>query len=86
MADSGLSPQRHVGRDGISLRGLVDPFDLSAALKASAIHLRDLRNRFGNVGPSHVGVSPHVRRNPLSTAGQSRTSGEGEFRCRTAMS
>lgn len=69
MADSGLSPQRHVGRDGISLRGLVDPFDLSAALKASAIHLRDLRNRFGNVGPSHVGVSPHVRRYPLSMAG-----------------
>jgi hypothetical protein len=61
--------QRHVGRDGISLRGLVDPFDLSAALKASAIHLRDLRNRFGNVGPSHVGVCPHVRRNPLSMAG-----------------
>jgi hypothetical protein len=62
MADIGLSAPRHVGRDGISWRGLVDPFDSSPALKASAIHLRDLDYRFGNVGPGRVGVSPHVLR------------------------
>jgi soluble lytic murein transglycosylase-like protein len=31
-------------------RGLLDPFDSIAALKASASYLRDLRNRFGNLG------------------------------------
>ena len=31
-------------------RGLSDPFDVSAALKASASYLRDLRTRFGNLG------------------------------------
>jgi hypothetical protein len=31
-------------------RGLSNPFDVSAALKASASYLRDLRNRFGNLG------------------------------------
>ena len=31
-------------------RGLSDPFDVSAALKASAAYLRDLRSRFGNLG------------------------------------
>jgi Transglycosylase SLT domain len=31
-------------------RGLIDPFDSIAALKASASYLRDLRNRFGNLG------------------------------------
>jgi soluble lytic murein transglycosylase-like protein len=31
-------------------RGLADPFDSLAALKASASYLRDLRNRFGNLG------------------------------------
>ena len=31
-------------------RGLSNPFDVSAALKASASYLRDLRARFGNLG------------------------------------
>jgi hypothetical protein len=31
-------------------RGLSNPFDASAALKASASYLRDLRTRFGNLG------------------------------------
>ena len=31
-------------------RGLNNPFDVSAALKASANYLRDLRGRFGNLG------------------------------------
>jgi hypothetical protein len=31
-------------------RGLIDPFDSIAALKASASYLGDLRNRFGNLG------------------------------------
>ena len=31
-------------------RGLSNPFDVSAALKASASYLRDLRTRFGNLG------------------------------------
>ena len=31
-------------------RGLSNPFDVSAALKASASYLRDLRSRFGNLG------------------------------------
>ena len=31
-------------------RGLNNPFDVSAALKASANYLRDLRSRFGNLG------------------------------------
>jgi hypothetical protein len=31
-------------------RGLNDPFDVIAALKASASYLSDLRNRFGNLG------------------------------------
>jgi hypothetical protein len=31
-------------------RGLSNPFDVTAALKASASYLRDLRNRFGNLG------------------------------------
>ena len=31
-------------------RGLSNPFDVTAALKASANYLRDLRNRFGNLG------------------------------------
>jgi Transglycosylase SLT domain/SPOR domain len=31
-------------------RGLSNPFDVIAALKASASYLRDLRNRFGNLG------------------------------------
>ena len=31
-------------------RGLTNPFDVIAALKASASYLRDLRNRFGNLG------------------------------------
>jgi Transglycosylase SLT domain/SPOR domain len=31
-------------------RGLSNPFDVSAALKASANYLRDLRTRFGNLG------------------------------------
>ena len=31
-------------------RGLMDPFDSIAALKASASYLGDLRNRFGNLG------------------------------------
>jgi hypothetical protein len=31
-------------------RGLSNPFDVSAALKASARYLRDLRARFGNLG------------------------------------
>jgi hypothetical protein len=31
-------------------RGLHNPFDVSAALKASASYLRDLRTRFGNLG------------------------------------
>jgi len=31
-------------------RGLLDPFDSIAALKASASYLRNLRNRFGNLG------------------------------------
>src|SRR6185437_10133115 len=31
-------------------RGLGNPFDVSAALKASASYLRDLRTRFGNLG------------------------------------
>jgi Transglycosylase SLT domain/SPOR domain len=31
-------------------RGLGNPFDVSAALKASANYLRDLRTRFGNLG------------------------------------
>src|SRR6202047_3033123 len=31
-------------------RRLMDPFDSIAALKASASYLRDLRNRFGNLG------------------------------------
>ena len=31
-------------------RGLSNPFDVIAALKASASYLRDLRDRFGNLG------------------------------------
>jgi soluble lytic murein transglycosylase-like protein len=31
-------------------RGLSNPFDVTAALKASASYLHDLRNRFGNLG------------------------------------
>ena len=31
-------------------RGLSNPFDVSAALKASASYLRDLHSRFGNLG------------------------------------
>jgi hypothetical protein len=31
-------------------RGLSNPFDVNAALKASASYLRDLRTRFGNLG------------------------------------
>jgi soluble lytic murein transglycosylase-like protein len=31
-------------------RGLNNPFDVIAALKASASYLGDLRNRFGNLG------------------------------------
>lgn len=33
-----------------ALRGLADPFDASAALAASAHYLRDLSDRFGNLG------------------------------------
>ena len=48
----------HKGAQGIAQfmprtadwRGLSNPFDVSAALKASAAYLRDLRSRFGNLG------------------------------------
>jgi hypothetical protein len=53
-----LSGNSRKGAEGIAQfmprtadwRGLIDPFDSIAALKASASYLRDLRNRFGNIG------------------------------------
>jgi soluble lytic murein transglycosylase-like protein len=44
-----------------SWRGLSDPFDSIAALKASASYLNDLRNRFGNLGLAAAGYNagPH---------------------------
>jgi soluble lytic murein transglycosylase-like protein len=43
-------------------RGLSDPFDVSAALKASASYLRDLRTRFGNLGLAAVAYNADPQR------------------------
>lgn len=40
-----------------SWRGLSDPFDPIAALKAAASYLSDLRNRFGNLGLAAAGYN-----------------------------
>ncbi len=39
-------------------RGLSDPFDTVAALRHSASYLRDLRNRFGNLGLRRPATMP----------------------------
>ena len=38
-------------------RGLADPFDPIEALRHSASYLRDLRNRFGNLGLAAAGYN-----------------------------
>src|SRR6202045_5075822 len=43
-------------------RGLLDPFDTMASLKASASYLRDLRNRFGNFGLAAAAYNAGPRR------------------------
>jgi hypothetical protein len=43
-------------------RGLLDPFDTMASLKASASYLRDLRNRFGNLGLAAAAYNAGPRR------------------------
>jgi hypothetical protein len=43
-------------------RGLSNPFDVIAALKASASYLRDLRDRFGNLGLAAAAYNAGPRR------------------------
>ena len=45
-----------------ALRGLADPFDPSAAIGASAHYLRDLGNRFGNLGLAAAAYNAGERR------------------------
>ena len=49
-APRALKALRNSCRRTADWRGLSNPFDVSAALKASASYLRDLRARFGNLG------------------------------------
>jgi Transglycosylase SLT domain len=54
-------------------RGLNNPFDVIAALKASASYLGDLRNRFGNLGLAAAAYNAGPQRVPGLAFGAQRS-------------